>query len=54
MYLFFKKGDEDEEEEEDTSLKPSEDVDATILFTKPVNSNGQFAQISERDHSFLL
>jgi len=33
-------GEEDEEEEDDSSLKPSEDVDATILFTRPINTNG--------------
>lgn len=30
---------EEEEEEEDTQLKPSEDTDVTILFTKPVGTN---------------
>ncbi|KAL4235131.1 SWI/SNF and RSC complex subunit Ssr1 [Mactra antiquata] len=30
---------EEDEDEEDTQLKPSPDADATILFTKPVNSN---------------
>lgn len=30
---------EEGEEEEDTQLKPSADVDSTILFTRPVNSN---------------
>ncbi|KAH3771739.1 hypothetical protein DPMN_173065 [Dreissena polymorpha] len=33
------KPEKEEEEEVDTSLKPSQDVDATILFTKPVNTN---------------
>lgn len=30
---------EEEEDEEDTQLKPSSDADATILFTRPINSN---------------
>jgi translocon-associated protein subunit alpha len=33
------KTEEDEEEEEDSQIKPSPDADATILFTRPVNTN---------------
>lgn len=37
----FKFQSEEEEEEEDTQLKPSEDADVTVLFTRPVNTNGK-------------
>lgn len=30
---------EGEEEEDDTQIKPSQDADATILFTRPINTN---------------